>query len=77
MKPTLQNKVESIMTDFIWLSIVDIEKMLYLDGYSFEQSGLRSAIKSLFKKGKIIRRELLTHRQEYQSRHHQYMRTPK
>lgn len=77
MATTLQDKIESIMTDFIWLTISDIEKMLYVDGYAFTTCGLKSAIKTLFCKGKIVRRELLNYRQEYHPKSHQYMRTPK
>lgn len=74
---TLANHVYSIVTDFIWLKASDIERMLYVDGYAFTTCGLKSAIKTLFCKGKIVRRELLNYRQESHQKSHQYMRTPK
>ena len=54
---TLAHHIYSIVTDFIWLKVSDIERMLYLDGCIHSPASIHQAVLALYKSGHFLRRD--------------------
>jgi hypothetical protein len=53
---TTKKLVYDLITDFIWLTCGDIEKMIYAGGWKVKPQVLSISLGNLFREGKIVRR---------------------
>jgi len=66
---TVKKTIYEIVTNFIWLTASDIERMFYVGGWRAEPSTIFQNILELYRDGKLIRKG--------ERGNYRYMRTPK
>lgn len=65
---TLKKLLYTLVTDAIWLTYSDIERMIFVGGWNYSPRSIEQGLLNLYREGKFLRRR--THHG------HQYMRTP-